>query len=350
MTIISNFNGFVNGKDVFYLLLPERNGQIRMISIDSKRFQTYARQWLPAILIVIFLIVIPPIGFAIVFAFFTAPLMNSLIALTKLPAFLAALLIMVVLASLVYTFLFLSINGLISVIWTMEDQLGVIIEMMDSKGWNLHAAAEQFIQLSHEAMEGIISLLQKTFQQIFSTFLFIIAYFFALRESATNRFWFLVYFPKNFRQVARKIFDRSSRLMGHFFSVQIRLFFMTFILMVIGFWLLDFESFLTKAFLISLVDSIPFLGIGLVFLPMIAFSFYIDDIHIAIGLLVLYIVILVSRQMVESLLWAHAFKLRTVHSFIITACAVYLFGLYGIMFLPFFLFIALKVKEHPTFT
>ena len=72
--------------------------------------------------------------------------------------------------------------------------------------------------------------------------------------------------------------------------------------------------------------------------------------HSAIGLLVLYIILLVCRQIIESLLWAHAFKLRTVHSFIITACAVYLFGLYGIMFLPFFLFIALKVKENPTFT
>ena len=120
--------------------------------------------------------------------------------------------------------------------------------------------------------------------------------------------------------------------------------------MASGFWLLDFESFVTKAFLISLVDSIPFLGIGLVFLPMIAFSFYIDDLHTAVGLLVLYVVLIVGRQMLESMLWAHAFKLRTVHSFIITACAVYLFGLYGILFLPFFLFISLKVKSHPTFT
>ncbi|ARD47184.1 hypothetical protein SporoP37_02930 [Sporosarcina sp. P37] len=321
-----------------------------MISFDSKRLQTYSRQWLPAILIVLFLVVIPPVGFAIVFAFFTAPLMNSLISLTKLPAFLAALLIMGMLASLVYTFLLLSINGLISVIWTMEDQLGLIIEMMDSRGWNLHAAAEQFIQSSHDAMDGILNFLQKIFQSIFSIFLFIIAYFFSLRESATNRFWFLVYFPSDFRQFARRIFDKSSRLMGHFFSVQIRLFFITFVLMTIGFWLLDFESFLTKAFLISMVDSIPFLGIGLVFLPMIAFSFYIDDMYSAVGLLVLYIVLLVTRQMTESLLWAHTFKLRTVHSFIITACAVYLFGIYGILFLPFFLFIALKVKEHPTFT
>ena len=86
----------------FIYYYPKGTGQIRMISFESKRFETYARQWLPAILIVIFLIVIPPVGFAIVFAFFTAPLMNSLIALTKLPAFLAALLIMGVLASLVH--------------------------------------------------------------------------------------------------------------------------------------------------------------------------------------------------------------------------------------------------------
>ncbi|PIC65253.1 hypothetical protein CSV79_03010 [Sporosarcina sp. P13] len=321
-----------------------------MFSIDSKRLQTYSRQWLPALTIVLFILIIPPIGFAIILAFFAAPLVNSLISLTRLPAFLATLVVMAMLSFLLYAFIFLLINGFISVIWTIEDQLILILEMVDVKGWNINDVAENFIQSSHDAVEGFISFIQKIFQQLFSTFMFIIAFFFALRESAMNRFWFLVYFPKSFRPAAKRIFSKASRLMGHFFSVQLRLFFVTFILMSIGFWLLNFESYLTKAFLISLVDSIPFLGIGLVFLPMIVFTFYVDHLQLAIGLLILYITLLITRQMTESYLWAHTFKLRTVHSFLITACAVYLFGLYGVLFLPFFLFLALKVKEHPTFT
>ncbi|WP_153730646.1 AI-2E family transporter [Sporosarcina obsidiansis] len=323
---------------------------MHMISIDSKRLQTFSQQWLPALFIALFVMLIPPIGFAIILAFFTAPLVNSFISLTKLPAFLATLIVMSILTLLLYAFLFFSINGLISVIWTVEDQLVLLIEIIDSKGFDFYLAAESFIQSSHDAMEGIISFFQKFFQQLFSIFMFIIAYFFSLRESAKNRFWFLVYFPKKFRPSAKRIFSKSSSLMGHFFSVQIRLFFITFIIMSVGFWLLDFESHFTKAFLISLVDSIPFLGIGLVFLPMIAFAFYIDNVQLAIGLLILYIVLLITRQMTESFLWASTFKLRTVHSFLITACAVYLFGVYGILFLPFFLFLALKVKEHSSFT
>lgn len=321
-----------------------------MLSINSERLQTYSRQWLPALLIVLFIVIIPPVGFAIILAFFTAPLVNSFISLTKLPAFIATVLVMALLAFLLYAFVFLLINGFISVIWTIEDQLVLILEMIHINGWNIQDAAESFIQSSHEAIEGIISFFQRFFQQLFSTFMFIIAFFFALRESAVNRFWFLVYFPKSYRPAAQRIFSRASRLMGHFFSVQIRLFFVTFILMSIGFWLLGFESFITKAFLISLVDSIPFLGIGLVFLPIIAFTFYVEQLTLAIGLLILYSILLITRQMTESYLWAHTFKLRTVHSFLITACAVYLFGLYGVLFLPFFLFLALKVKEHPTFT
>ncbi|AXH99447.1 AI-2E family transporter [Sporosarcina sp. PTS2304] len=321
-----------------------------MLSIDKKSLQTFSRQWLPAISIVLFILIIPPIGFAIILAFFSAPLVNSLISLTKLPAFLATLIVMSLLAFLLYSFIFLLINGLISVIWAIEDQLILILEMVDVKGWNINDIAENLIQSSHEAVEGFISFFQKFFQQLFSTFMFIIAFFFALRESATNRFWFLVYFPKNFRTNATRVFSKASRLMGHFFSVQLRLFFVTFVLMSIGFRLLQFESYLTKAFLLSLVDSIPFLGIGLVFLPMIAFTFYIENLQLAVGLLILYIILLVTRQMTESYLWAHTFKLRTVHSFLITACAVYLFGIYGVLFLPFFLFLALKIKEHPTFT
>ncbi|WP_301108469.1 AI-2E family transporter [Sporosarcina sp.] len=321
-----------------------------MITVDSKRLQTYTRQWLPAVLIVLFVLIIPPIGFAVILAFLTAPLVTSLISLTRLPAFLATLIIMVTIGILLYAFVFFSINGFISIIWTIEDQLALVLEMINFKGLQFDVAAEQIIQSSHEAMENVLAFFQKLFQHIFSLFMFLLAYFFALRESALNRFWFLVYFPQKFRPAAKRIFSKASRLMGHFFSVQIRLFIITFLLMSAGFWLLGFESHFTKAFLVSLFDSIPFLGIGLVFLPMIAFMLYVDNVQLTIGLLILYILLLIVRQMTESYLWAHTFKLRTVHSFIITACAVYLFGLYGILFLPFFLFLALKVKEHPAFT
>ena len=321
-----------------------------MISFDSQRLQTYTRQWLPALLIAMFVLIIPPIGFAVILAFFTAPLVNALISLTRLPAFLAALIIMAAIGFLLYAFVFFSVNGFISIIWTIEDQLALVLDMIGSKGLQFNVAAEQFIQSSQEAMEAVLTFFQKLFQHLFSLFMFLIAYFFALRESASNRFWFLVYFPQKLRPAAQRIFSKASSLMGHFFSVQIRLFFITFLLMSIGFWFLGFESHFTKAFLLSLFDSIPFLGIGLVFLPMIAFMLYIENVQSAIGLLVLYVLLLIVRQMTESYLWAHTFKLRTVHSFLITACAVYLFGLYGILFLPFFLFLALKVKEHPAFT
>lgn len=321
-----------------------------MISVDKKQIQTYLHQWLPALFILVFILLIPPLGFAIILAFFTAPLVQSVISITRLPAFLAALIVMATLAFLLYAFIFFSINGLISVLWTVEDHLILAVEMIDERGWNINELSEGLIQSSHEALEGLLGFFQTLFQRLFGIFMFAIAYFFSLRESAGNRYWFLVYFPKKYRPAAKRIFARAASLMGAFFSVQIRLFLVTFTLMSLGFWLLGFESFLTKAFLISLVDSIPFLGIGLVFLPMIAFSFYVENLYLAIGLLILYVILLITRQMTESVLWAHTFKLRTVHSFIITACAVYLFGLYGILFLPFFLFMALKVKEHPSFT
>lgn len=321
-----------------------------MVRIDSKQLQTHIHQWFPAAIIVLFMIFVPPVGFAVILAFFTAPLANSVISIVKLPAFAVSLLIMCSVGLLVYAFVFLTINGLIASVRTVEDQLAVILAAVEKQGWNIQLAADHVIQSGHEAVEKLVLFIQKVFQRLFSLFMFLIAYFFTLRESAVNRFWFLVYFPKAQRPAVKRIFSRASQLMSSFFSVQIRLFLITFTIMSAGFWVLRFDSFLTKAFLISLVDSIPFLGIGIVFLPLIVFSFYIEKAALAAGLLILYIILLITRQFAESYFWAHTFKLRTVHSFIITACAVYLFGLYGIIFLPFFLFLALKIRQHSAFT
>ena len=120
-------------------------------------------------------------------------------------------------------------------------------------------------------------------------FIFLVAYFFALRESGKNRFWFLVYFPVSMRASAKRIFTKSGELFGTFAFVEARLFLLTFIILSIGFSVLGFESPIGSAFLVSLADSLPLLGIGLFLIPMSAFFLYSNQLFIGVSLALLYI-------------------------------------------------------------
>lgn len=68
-----------------------------------------------------------------------------------------------------------------------------------------------------------------------------------------------------------------------------------------------------------------------------------------IAILVLYFIVQMIRQLTESMLWSHTLHLRMIHTFLISAASVLLFGFYGIILSPILLMIAIKVKQHAIF-
>ncbi|GKV54581.1 hypothetical protein NCCP2222_05280 [Sporosarcina sp. NCCP-2222] len=306
-------------------------------------------QWLPAIVACLLVFIVPPIAIAVILAYFTAPFLHAIRAIFKLPLSLSTLIVMLVFLFLFSTFTLMTLHGLMDTVPTIERHILPFTGNADLSGKVFSFMEEKVVQYGQSLLEHAVSFLTKLFQQIFNLFLFLVAYFFALRESGRNRFWFLLYFPVSMRSAAKRVFMKSGELIGTFLFVEARLFLATYITLSIGFSLLRFEAPLGSAFLVSLIDSLPFLGIGLFLLPMAAFFIYTDQLTVGISLLVLYVFILVTRQMLESYFYASSFRLKPIHAFIVTACSVYLFGLPGILLTPFLLFAALKVKEHPLF-
>ena len=86
---------------------------------------------------------------------------------------------------------------------------------------------------------------------------------------------------------------------------------------------------------IALIDIIPVLGTGTVLLPWAAISFISGNIRLGIGLLVMYIIILVIRQIIEPKLVAGQVGLPPI----ITIIAMYIgsktIGILGFFILPF---------------
>ncbi|WP_342505425.1 AI-2E family transporter [Sporosarcina sp. FSL K6-2383] len=316
----------------------------------QQTFQLILFKWLPVIMTAILFFFVPPAAIAVIIAYFTAPILVSLRTMIKLPLTIATLFVMTLIIFLFSTFTFVALHGLMDTIPAIERHIAPFTKNTNIAGKLFVFLEDKVVQYGHAILEYAVTMISMIFQQLFSLFIFLIAYFFALRESGKNRFWFLVYFPAKVRQPAKRMFTKAGQLIGTFIAVEMRLFFLTFLIITAGFFFLRFTSPIGMAFLISLADSLPFLGIGLFLLPMAAFFIYTNNLYVGITLILLYLFTMITRQMAESYMWASTFQLKPIHAFFITACSVYLFGLPGILLTPFLLFAALKIKQHPLFT
>ena len=108
--------------------------------------------------------------------------------------------------------------------------------------------------------------------------------------------------------------------------------------------MLGYEYAITKAFFVALADILPFLGIGILFIPLAIINFYQDDFINGISIIGIYICVIFVRQFAESYFWSSKLKIRTIHSFFISAGAVLIFGVYGLLFIPILFLLAMNLR------
>ena len=113
-----------------------------------------------------------------------------------------------------------------------------------------------------------------------------------------------------------------------------------YILKFIG--VLDMPYILFVAFAIAIIDIIPVLGTGTVLIPWGVVSFIMGNIGLGIGVLVLYIIILVVRQIIEPKLVAGQVGLPSIVTIIAMYVGSKTIGVLGFFILPFVV-ILLKV-------
>ena len=104
--------------------------------------------------------------------------------------------------------------------------------------------------------------------------------------------------PRILLGTGKVINDLKGALFG-FIKAQFTLISLTTVTILIGLLILKVEYSITIALVSGLIDIIPYLGTGTVFIPWIAYEVIIGNYHLAIGLIVVYVIVVVQRQLVE---------------------------------------------------
>jgi sporulation integral membrane protein YtvI len=124
-----------------------------------------------------------------------------------------------------------------------------------------------------------------------------------------------------------------------FVRAQLTLIGMTFIIVLIGLLILKVKYAFLIAFIIGFVDLIPYLGTGFVFFPWIIVSFLIGAKNLAIGLIILYVLVVIQRNIIEPKVLSSNIGLDPLSTLIAIYLGFAIFGVLGLIIGPVMLII-----------
>ncbi|MGX6443016.1 sporulation integral membrane protein YtvI [Neobacillus sp. K501] len=105
--------------------------------------------------------------------------------------------------------------------------------------------------------------------------------------------------PEKAKTSSRTVFVDLKKALFGFLKAQLTLISITTVIILIGLVILRVDYAITIALITGIVDIIPYLGTGAIFVPWIIYEALSGDIALALGLGILYIVVIVQRQIME---------------------------------------------------
>ena len=140
--------------------------------------------------------------------------------------------------------------------------------------------------------------------------------------------------PEGLRDHLPPLGRRLRRLGKQYLRACLLLGLLTFLQIFIGLALLRVPYAFILAFLIALVDFLPLLGTGIILLPWATVCLLLGKLRLGIGLLILYAVSSVVRQILEPKLIGEGLGLHPLVSLAAMYAGLRLFGVWGMILAP----------------
>ena len=159
----------------------------------------------------------------------------------------------------------------------------------------------------------------------------------------------LVYFSLDLERIngfasshlPKKVVDGASRLTAKLFTTggkyirsYIIIMMITFVVILVGLLLLGVKDPFLTALVVSALDILPIIGVGTALLPWSIFSFATGDHTLGVGLIVLYVVNVVVRQLAEPRIVGKSLDMHPVVTLILLYSGYALFGFLGLILVP----------------
>lgn len=147
--------------------------------------------------------------------------------------------------------------------------------------------------------------------------------------------------PPHWQGPAQRAKKETVAALKGILRAQFIIFGATFIQLLVGFWLLGVKHPFLVASLVLIVDLIPIIGTGIVLVPWMLWSFLAGRLGIAVGLLLLYLVVALTRSLLTSKLYGQSVGLDPLTTLLAMYVGLKLTGFWGLILAPILLMIGL---------
>ena len=185
----------------------------------------------------------------------------------------------------------------------------------------------------------IPSLLIKFIFTIVSSFFFTIDYY-----RITG---FLIgQFSEKHKEMLLNLKDNVIGTLGKFIRAYALIISITFMELSIGFWIIGIPSPFFVGLLVAIIDIMPILGTGAVLIPWAIIGLIMGNSKVGIGMLILYGIITVVRQVIEPKIVGQQIGLHPLITLILMYVGAQLMGILGLLILPIIATIIVKLDKE----
>ena len=204
--------------------------------------------------------------------------------------------------------------------------------------WSIENAMERGIRslegFTQNFVQGTVQFVTSVPALFIDLLIYLIAVFLICLELPIIRERVKQFFRDSTYQKISFVYQDLSIAAVGFLKAQVLLSLLTFIMAYAGLWLLNVPYTLLLTLLIVIVDILPILGTGSVLVPWAIIVFFQGNQHLAIGLLLLFLVITIVRRTVEPKVYSANMGLTPLAALISLYLGFKLLGFIGLFVGP----------------
>lgn len=173
----------------------------------------------------------------------------------------------------------------------------------------------------------------------------VVATFFLCSEYDQVKSFFWHQVPEKYKELAGDTWATFARTLGQMIKSYLLIMFITFCELSVGLFLLRIDYFILLAALIALVDIFPVIGTGTILIPWGLIALLTGNMVLGVGILLLYVVITVVRNILEPKIVGKRIGLHPLVTLIFMYFGLHVFGVPGMFLFPL-IFILLKNAQE----
>ncbi len=220
-------------------------------------------------------------------------------------------------------------------------QLNLPVDLENS----LQTSLGQALSGTEEMLNSIVNSLITVMANVPGYFIFlmiaIVATYYMAHERPEIKAWFLKSLPHSWEGKTQTIASNLIAALLGFIKAQFILVSITGLQTIIGLKIIGAEYALTIGILTGLLDILPILGPGLIFIPWGIFSLFSGEVGFGVALLILYAIIVIVRYIIEPRIIGNNIGLHPLVTLVSLYIGLKVAGVIGMLLGPILIIVVL---------